>query len=152
MHIHTEVILLITLHVHVYTLSLSLSLSLPSLPSLPPLPLSSDRVVADDQRSLALGLQSFSWRIIGAVPGPLIFGALFDHACLSWQNECGRRGNCWIYDTQQLSISLVALGVPCLILTTILHFITILTYPNHKDSNEEVHNVVASSEQGNSAE
>ena len=82
-------------------------------------------------------------------------GALFDHACLSWQDECGRRGNCWIYDTQQLSISLVALGVPCLILTMILHFITILTYPKHKDSNEEVHNVVASSdinEQGNSAE
>ena len=136
---------------------LSLSLLLPSLPPLPPppLPLSSDRVVADDQRSLALGLQSFSWRIIGAVPGPLIFGPLFDHACLSWQDECGRRGNCWIYDTQQLSISLVALRVPCLILTMILHFITILTYPNHKDSNEEVHNVVASSdinEQGNSAE
>ena len=97
----------------------------------------SHRIVADDQRSLALGLQSFLWRVIGAVPGPLIFGALFDHACLSWQDDCGRRGNCWIYDNKQLSISVIALGIPCMIIGTTLHLLAILTYPKHVNSSKE---------------
>uniref|UniRef100_A0A1X7UB28 Solute carrier organic anion transporter family member n=1 Tax=Amphimedon queenslandica TaxID=400682 RepID=A0A1X7UB28_AMPQE len=77
------------------------------------------RVVADDQRSLALGLQSVIWRLFGTIPGPLIFGALFDVACLQWQDPCeGDRGNCWIHNGRALGIYSLSFGIPCLIIAT----------------------------------
>lgn len=90
------------------------------------------RVVADDQRSLALGLQSAIWRIFGTIPGPLIFGALFDSSCLQWQDECGNRGNCWIYDNRSLSIYAMSFGIPCLTIAAVLFFLSWLTYPRDK--------------------
>ena len=38
------------------------------------------------------------------MPGPIIFGLVFDVACLVWQETCdGGEGSCWIYDTQFLA-------------------------------------------------
>ena len=53
------------------------------------------------------------FRVLGSIPGPIIFGALFDGSCLYWQEECGDRGNCWVYDNDDLSLGLfgVSLGV-----------------------------------------
>ena len=92
------------------------------------------RVVADDQRSLALGVQSAIWRFLGTVPGPLIFGALFDVACLQWQDPCeGDRGNCWIYDNMKLSIYAMSFGIPSLVLTAVFFFLAWLTYPKDRE-------------------
>ena len=91
-------------------------------------------MVADDQRSLALGVQSAIWRFLGTVPGPLIFGALFDVACLQWQDPCeGDRGNCWVYDNTKLSIYAMSFGVPCLVLAAVLFFFAWLTYPKDRE-------------------
>ena len=96
------------------------------------------RVVADDQRSLALGLNSAVYRVFGTVPGPLIFGALFDASCLAWQDNCGRRGNCWVHDNDQLSVSVLAFSLPCLILSAILFLLALITYPKQqKDTTDE---------------
>ena len=97
--------------------------------------LTSFRVVADDQRSLALGLQSAIWRIFGAIPGPILFGLLFDAACLEWQDDCGRRGNCWVYNNDQLSWSALALAAPCLVISSSFFFLAWLTYPKQRESN-----------------
>ena len=35
----------------------------------------------------------------GNVPGPIVFGVIFDTACLVWQYRCDERGSCWIYDS-----------------------------------------------------
>ena len=86
-------------------------------------------MVSDEQRHLALGLQSAIYRIFGAVPGPLVFGAIIDLTCIKWQYECGRRGNCWIYDNKKLGLNGLALTLPCAILTFILFFFSWLTYP-----------------------
>ena len=99
------------------------------------------RVVADDQRSLALGFQSAIWRIFGPIPGPIIFGALFDASCVKWQGECGRRGNCWVYDNGQLSIYAASFGIPCMAVAAVLLFFAWLTYPKqqqHFDTNKEI--------------
>jgi sodium-independent organic anion transporter len=45
------------------------------------------RVVAESQRSLALGLGSAIQRIGGAIPGPLAIGAILDGSCLLWQKN-----------------------------------------------------------------
>jgi len=61
--------------------------------------------VAEEQRSLALGVQSLMWRALGSIPGPLLYGVIFDTSCIYWQEECGRRGNCWVYNNDSISIS-----------------------------------------------
>ncbi|CAI8032335.1 Solute carrier organic anion transporter family member 4A1 [Geodia barretti] len=68
------------------------------------------RCVAEDQRTLAIGTQSFFWRLLGSIPGPILFGAIFDSTCLFWQHECGRRGNCWVYNNTALSQRAVVLA------------------------------------------
>ena len=52
------------------------------------------RAVADEQRSLALGVQSVFFRLFGAIPGPFAFGAIIDSGYIYWLYECNRRGNC----------------------------------------------------------
>lgn len=37
----------------------------------------------------------------GSIPYPLIFGAIADSACLIWEQSCGGKGNCWLYDTEK---------------------------------------------------
>ena len=67
--------------------------------------------VAENQRTLALGVQSFFWRLFGSIPGPILFRVIFDSACLFWQQECNRRGNCWVYDNTALSRRAVVLAI-----------------------------------------
>lgn len=97
------------------------------------------RVVADDQRALALGVQSATFRIIGSIPGPVVFGALFDAACISWQLQCGKPGNCWLYDKDQLSYSVIGIGIPCNLIAVTFYILSWLTYPkkNKKEDKKE---------------
>ena len=69
------------------------------------------------------------FRVIGAIPGPLIFGTLFDVSCVSWQTECGRRGNCWLYDNKKLGLSILLLSLPCKIVAFVLFILAFLTFP-----------------------
>lgn len=90
------------------------------------------RVVSDEQRALALGCQSAFTRTFGNIPGPLIFGALFDASCILWEEECGRRGNCWLYDNDNLSIYIISLAFPCIFLGALFFFLAWLMYPKPK--------------------
>lgn len=86
------------------------------------------RCIADEQRSLALGLQSVFFRAIGTIPGPLIFGALFDVSCVYWQEECGDRGNCWVYDNEDLSLRMFGVSIGVRVLSVTFAFCTWLFY------------------------
>lgn len=44
------------------------------------------------------------FRILGTIPGPIVVGALFDASCEFWQEQCGERGNCWVYHNEDLSL------------------------------------------------
>lgn len=91
------------------------------------------RCVAEEQRSLALGLQSFFFRIVGNVPGPIVFGAVFDAACIYFRYDvpCMSRGNCWVYDNFQLSWSILAIALIAICINLVFSFLTWLTYPKH---------------------
>ena len=72
--------------------------------------------------------------------GPVLYGALFDASCLVWQETCGERGSCWIYDTTKLAwymlailLSIKVCGMGCLTLA-------LYTYkppPEDEDSKED---------------
>lgn len=41
----------------------------------------------------------FACSVLAFIPGPLVYGIITDAACLIWEESCGRRGNCWVYDS-----------------------------------------------------
>ncbi|CAH1399807.1 unnamed protein product [Nezara viridula] len=68
------------------------------------------RVVHGDVRSLAIALQWVMGRLLGTIPGPLLFGKAIDESCGYWQrNSDGSLGNCLHYDHLTLSRNLACL-------------------------------------------
>jgi len=45
--------------------------------------------VRPEERSLALGIQSIIIRLVGSIPGPVLFGFVVDKVCLLWEPGCG---------------------------------------------------------------
>ncbi|XP_045107962.1 solute carrier organic anion transporter family member 4A1-like [Portunus trituberculatus] len=82
------------------------------------------RCVPASHRSFALGLQWIVIRLLGTIPGPILFGALFDHTCVLWQSNCGREGACKSYDNFYMSRYMMAISVLFKFLSTILYIIS----------------------------
>jgi hypothetical protein len=68
------------------------------------------RSVPYNRRAFALGTQMIIWRLLGAIPGPMIFGLFIDSSCVLWShtnNECGdnsdNSGSCLIYNNYSFS-------------------------------------------------
>ena len=99
--------------------------------------LSSPRCVAENQRTLALGIQSCIFRLIGTIPGPILFGVVFDSSCLFWQEDCGRRGNCWVYDNSSLSIRALILAVGGMLAYVVFVFLCWLVYPRQPKTSKK---------------
>ncbi|XP_074110780.1 organic anion transporting polypeptide 74D [Cotesia typhae] len=57
------------------------------------------RCVDPQDKAMALGLIQFAIGLFGNVPCPIVYGAVVDSACLVWDNSCGERGACWLYDS-----------------------------------------------------
>ena len=94
------------------------------------------RAVREEERSLALGLQSIILRVVGSIPGPILFGVFMDKACSLWEQTCGNcstlhqiliiissyclcvlcltffpseeQGSCLLYDNYQMAVSMVS--------------------------------------------
>ena len=47
------------------------------------------RSVGDEERSLAIGLQNIVIRLLGSIPGPVMFGFFIDKTCDLWDTSCG---------------------------------------------------------------
>lgn len=96
------------------------------------------RCVADEQRALALGVQSFIFRLFGNIPGPIVMGVVFDLACLNFRLDflCANpsRGNCWIYDNFQLSWAVLSIIVIGIAANLVFSFLTWCVYPKQNVS------------------
>ncbi|XP_036266248.1 solute carrier organic anion transporter family member 4C1 [Pipistrellus kuhlii] len=87
------------------------------------------RCVNQKQRSLALGIQFMMLRLLGSIPGPIIFGVAIDSSCILWDvNECGIKGACWIYDNIRMARMLVVISVICKIATIFFNGLAIFLY------------------------
>ncbi|EHB07378.1 Solute carrier organic anion transporter family member 4C1 [Heterocephalus glaber] len=94
-----------------------------------PITVSILRCVDQRQRSLALGVQFMLLRLLGAIPGPVIFGATIDNTCTLWDiNECGIKGACWVYDNIKMAHMLVAISVTCKIITIFFNGLAVFLY------------------------
>lgn len=59
------------------------------------------RAVSAEDKSFAQGLGLMMISLFALIPGPIIFGRIIDSACLVWTEQCGRNGNCQLYDQEK---------------------------------------------------
>lgn len=85
--------------------------------------------MAEEQRTLALGVQSFCFRAVGAIPGPILYGVIFDSSCVYWQEECGRRGNCWVYNNDDISTRAFILSFMGVVICVVFLILCWIYYP-----------------------
>ncbi|XP_075788187.1 solute carrier organic anion transporter family member 4C1 isoform X2 [Pelodiscus sinensis] len=70
------------------------------------------RCVPDKQRSFSLGVQSLFLRIVGTIPGPILFGVAIDSSCTLWDiNKCDTKGACWVYDNSKMAFMLIGISL-----------------------------------------
>ncbi|XP_070533600.1 solute carrier organic anion transporter family member 4C1-like [Ptychodera flava] len=110
---------------------------------LAPLAVLGMRTVPDSQRSYALGVASLLYRLLGGVPGPIIFGAIIDSSCLVWQETCGTTGSCWIYDNREFGVKWFIVGVVFYILCIVFYFLALLTYKAPDETKAEAKEGIA---------
>jgi len=64
------------------------------------------RCVKDKERSLAVGLQTMAIRLLGSIPGPVLFGYFIDRTCIQWDSSCDEsgQGSCLLYNNWEFSV------------------------------------------------
>lgn len=103
------------------------------------------RCVDPIDKSMALGTTSSLLNMFAFIPYPLVYGAILDSSCLVWEEKCGRRGNCWLYDTDKLRYSLhlvtiAFLAVASICYTAVICFTGRITSFYEDDLDEESEN------------
>uniref|UniRef100_A0A1I7TMK6 Solute carrier organic anion transporter family member n=1 Tax=Caenorhabditis tropicalis TaxID=1561998 RepID=A0A1I7TMK6_9PELO len=86
------------------------------------------RVVPFDQRTLALGINWTFVRLLGFIPGGILFGVIIDTACLEWGESCGKATSCLVYDPFKLSWTITGLAIVCKLLSILATIIGYMTY------------------------
>ncbi|NXK10929.1 SO4C1 protein, partial [Herpetotheres cachinnans] len=87
------------------------------------------RCVPDKQRSFALGVQSVFLRLLGTIPGPILFGVAIDNSCTLWDiNECKTKGACWVYDNERMAYLLMGISAACKIITIVFVVMAVCLY------------------------
>lgn len=87
------------------------------------------RCVPDKQRSFALGVQWLFVRLLGAIPGPILFGLTIDSSCILWDiKPCGGNGACWTYDNDKMSNLLVIISAVCKCITILFLVLAFCLY------------------------
>ncbi|XP_056393508.1 solute carrier organic anion transporter family member 4C1-like [Hyla sarda] len=106
------------------------------------------RCVPDKQRSFALGVQWSFIRLLGSIPGPIVFGAIIDSSCILWNlNDCGKKGACWTYNNSGTAYKLIGISAASKTLTIIFLCIAHFIYkppPSKPDSSQDKGKIISS--------
>ncbi|KAM7292870.1 solute carrier organic anion transporter family member 4A1-like [Ixodes scapularis] len=64
------------------------------------------RSLEEDIKSTGIGINYVFIRLLGTIPGPILFGYLIDTSCLLWEDRCGRWGSCAIYENAVMGMNI----------------------------------------------
>jgi len=65
--------------------------------------------VQENEKALSYGVLSITFRLVGSIPGPVVFGTFLDRSCLQWESTCDDTGSCLLYDNYWMSIYIFGL-------------------------------------------
>nr|XP_056704794.1 solute carrier organic anion transporter family member 4C1 [Euleptes europaea] len=76
------------------------------------------RCVPDMHRSFAMGVHLLFLRIVGTIPGPILFGVAIDNSCTLWsEDKCGQKGACWVYNNHLMAYTLMGISATCKVIS-----------------------------------
>jgi len=62
------------------------------------------RSTTEEAKPLALATKMFIGKLLGGIPGPVIWGSLIDDSCIKQNQDCdGNVLNCHIYDADDVT-------------------------------------------------
>ncbi|XP_076099372.1 solute carrier organic anion transporter family member 4A1-like isoform X2 [Mytilus galloprovincialis] len=84
------------------------------------------RVVKDEQRPFALGVQWVFIRLLGSIPGPFLVGWAIDNACLIFlEGSCGNQGNCLLYSHDSMALGVMVWWLVVCLLSALFYLLAI---------------------------
>ncbi|XP_052106028.1 solute carrier organic anion transporter family member 4A1-like [Mytilus californianus] len=85
------------------------------------------RVVDEDVKPFALGVEWVFIRLLGTIPGPLLVGWVLDNACLIFlDGTCGNKGNCLLYSHDDMASGILIWWLIVSLLSAIFYLFAIL--------------------------
>lgn len=79
--------------------------------------------------------------LLGTIPGPVLTGSVIDSACALWQDICGSRGACWVYNRFEMSWRLFAWWIAVKIFSALTFYLSSKLHKSpRQDSNSSTLN------------
>lgn len=84
------------------------------------------RCVEEHDKIFALGFAEGVLALLSFLPYPLVYGSIIDSTCVVWEESCGQRGNCWVYDMRTFNYSLHGTTFVLLMIGVVLNLVVFL--------------------------